>query len=124
MRTVARVLWGAHVAHHLGMREVDLLDVGRRVAEVDHLRPALAHEEGRLLDRVVTNGDDQVGSVHRAMHVVAFGERGGAHVEIGPARDRALAHLIEERQPRAMHRGAPPWRSGTPRARWPGWRPR
>ena len=92
------------VADHLGVREVDLLDVGRRIADMDHLRPALAHEEGRLLDRVVADGDDQIGPVHRPVHVVALGERGGAHVEVGPARDRALAHLrVEERQLRALH---------------------
>ena len=32
---------GADVAYHLGMREVDLLDVGGRVADVDHQRPKL-----------------------------------------------------------------------------------
>ena len=86
------------IADDLGMREVDLLDVGRRVADMDHLRPALAHDEGRLLDRVVADGDDQVGPVDRPVHVVALGERGGAHVEVGPARDGALAHLrVEER---------------------------
>ena len=108
------------VADDLGMREVDLLDVGRRVADVDHLRPALAHDEGRLLDRVVANGDDQVGLVDRLVHVVALGERGRAHVEVGPARHRALAHLGgEERDARAEHEAGET-------ARWSagGWRRR
>ena len=53
------------VADHLGMRKVDLFDVGRRVTDVDHLRPALAHDERWLLHRVVADGDDQVGLVDR-----------------------------------------------------------
>ena len=72
----------ADVAHHLGMREVDLLDIGRRVADVDHLRPVRAHEERRLLDRVVADRDDQVGPVDRLVHIVPLGERRRAHVEV------------------------------------------
>ena len=64
-RSASSVRLGPDVAHDLGVREVDLLHVGRRVADMDHLRPALAHDEGRLLDRVVADGDDQVGPVHR-----------------------------------------------------------
>ena len=74
------------VADHLGMREVDLLDVGRRVADVDHLRPVRPHDERRLLDRVVADRDDQVGLVDRLVDVVALGQRGRAHVEVGAAR--------------------------------------
>ena len=52
----------AQVADDLGMREVHLLDVGRRVADVDHLRTLRAHDERRLLDRVVADRQDQVGA--------------------------------------------------------------
>ncbi len=96
---------GADVADHLGVRMVDLLDIGGLVADMDDLRPAGAlHQEGRLLDRVVADGDDQVGAFDGLVDVVALRERGGAHVEVGAAGDRALAHLgVEERQPRAPH---------------------
>ena len=76
------------VAHHLALREVDLLDGGRRVADVDHLRPVRAHDEGRLLDGVVADRDDQVGLIDRLMDVVALAERGRAHVEIAAAGNR------------------------------------
>ena len=99
----------ADVADDLGMREVDLLDLRRRVADMDHLRPLRAHDEGRLLDRVVADGDDQVGAVDRLVDVVALREGGGAHVELRAAGDRALAHLrVEERDPGAPHEAAEP----------------
>jgi hypothetical protein len=59
---------------------------------------ARTHEEGRLLDRIVADRDDEVGTVDALVNVVARGKRGGAHVEPGAARHRALAHLsVEER---------------------------
>ena len=92
------------IADDLGMREVHLLHVGRRVADVDHLRSLRAHDEGGLLDRVVANGQDQVGPVDRLVHVVAVGQRGRSHPQLGSAfggaqtGDRSLAHLrVEER---------------------------
>ena len=86
----------ADVADHLGLREIDLLDIGRLIADMDHLRPFVAHDEGRLLDRVVADGDDEVGALDRLVHVVALGERRGAHVELGAAGHGALAHLRRE----------------------------
>ena len=68
------------IAHDLALRKIDLLDIGRRIADVDHLRALRAHDEGRLLDGVVADGNDQVGAVDRLVHVVAFAERGRAHV--------------------------------------------
>ena len=71
---------------------------------MDHLRSALAHDEGRLLDRVVADRDDQIGPVDRPVDVVALRQRRRAHVEVGAAGDGALAHLrVEERQARAAH---------------------
>jgi hypothetical protein len=59
---------------------------------------------GRLLDRVVADGQDQVGLVDRLVHVVAVGQRGRSHPQLGSAfggaqtGDRSLAHLgVEER---------------------------
>ncbi len=59
---------------------------------------------GRLLDRVVADADDQVGAIDRLVHVVALGQCGGSHPQLGAAAlgadagDRALAHLgVEER---------------------------
>ena len=68
----------ADVADDLGVREVHLLDLGRRVADVDDRRTARAHQERRLLDRVVPDREDQVGPVDRLVDVVALGQRGGA----------------------------------------------
>ena len=92
----------ADVAHHLGMREVHLLDIGRREADVDHFGTPWPHQKRRLLDRVVSDGDDQVRAVDRLVHVVALGKGGRAHPAFGAAGDRALAHLgVEERDARA-----------------------
>ena len=68
------------------------------------LRPAGAHDEGRLLDRVVADRDDQVGLVDRPVDIVPLRQGGRAHVEVGSAGDGALAHLgVEERQAGAAH---------------------
>ena len=95
-RSASRRERAADVAHHLGLRKVDLLDRRRLVADVDHLRPVVVHDERRLLARVVADGDDQVGLLDGVVHVVALRERGGAHVELGAAGHRALAHLRRE----------------------------
>ena len=96
---------GPDIADHLEIRMVDLFDSGGLVADMDDLRSARTfHEEGRLLDRVVADGDDQVGAFNRLVDVVALRERRGSHVEVRAAGDRPLAHLgVEERQPRAPH---------------------
>src|ERR1700754_5316431 len=84
------------VANDLALRKVDPLDIGGRVADMDHLRALRAHDEGRLLDRVVTDGDDQVGTIDGLMNIVALAERSRAHVKVAAAGDRALAHLRGE----------------------------
>ena len=53
------------IADDLGVREEHFLDVRRRVADVDHLQAAGAHQERRLLDRVMADRDDQIGMIHR-----------------------------------------------------------
>jgi hypothetical protein len=53
------------IANHLALRKVNPLHIGRRVADVDHLRTLRAHDERRLLDRIVTDGDDQIGAIDR-----------------------------------------------------------
>ena len=59
--------------------------------------PLLVHDEGRLLDGVVADGNDEVGLVDRLMDPVALRQRRGAHIEIGAGVDRALPHLgVEE----------------------------
>ena len=94
----------ADITDHFGMREEHLLDGGRQVAHVQHGRSPRAHDEGRFLHRVVPDRNDQIGAVDRPMDVIAFRERGGAHVEPGPTGNRALAHLcVEERDAHAAH---------------------
>ena len=94
----------ADITHELRMGEVHLLDRGRKIAHVQDGRAVRTHQERRLLHGVVTYGDDQVRAVDRPMHVVPLGQRGGAHIEPGPAGDRALAHLcVEERDLHALH---------------------
>ena len=64
--------------------------------------------KGGFSTRVVADGDDQVGALDRLVHVVALGERGGAHVELGAAGHRALAHLRREiGNARSQRRTAP-----------------
>jgi hypothetical protein len=92
------------ITQQLGMREEHFLDVGRRISHVKHLRPFRSHQERRLLDRVVADRDDQVSAIDRPMHVVAFRQRRGAHVQLRAAGDRALSHLrVEERNPDTLH---------------------
>ena len=73
----------ADVADHLRVGKVDLLHIGRREADVDDLRPARPHDEGRLLHRVVTDRDDQVGLVDRLVNVVPLRQRGGGQYLLG-----------------------------------------
>ena len=65
---------------------------------MDHLRPLRPHDERRLLDRIVPDGDNQVGAVHRLVDIVALGQRRSAHVELGATGDGALAHLGREKR--------------------------
>ena len=114
------------IANHLALRKVDPLHVGRRVADVDHLGTLRAHDERRLLDRIVTDGDDQIGAIDGLMHVVTFAERGRAHIEVATAGHRSLPHLRrEERNLRAADepadacRAARPGRGGAEHDQWP-----
>ena len=94
------------VADDFGVREKYLLDVGRRVADMNHLEAAGAPmKNGGFAIDVVADRDDQVGAVHPfSCMVVARRKRGGAHVEVRAAGDGALAHLrIEERDAGALH---------------------
>ena len=96
----------ADIADQFGVRIKHLLDMGGGVADMDHPGTAgrAAHQERRLLHRVVTDRDDQIGAVDRVMNVVAFRERGGAEIEVRPAGHRALAHLrVEEGNPGLAH---------------------
>ena len=87
---------GTKIADDLGLREVDLFDMRRLVADMDDVRPVPAHDERRLLDRIVADRDDEVRALDGLVNVVALGERGGAHVEFGAAGHGALAHLRRE----------------------------
>ena len=104
------------VAHDLALREIDLLDGCRRVADVNDLRPSGPHDEGRLLDGVMADGDNEIGLVHRLVNIVAFAQCRRSHVEIAAARGRPLPHLgREERDPCAPDEAVDP--RG---AAWPG----
>ena len=84
------------ISDYLALWKVDEFDVGRRIADMDDLRALRAHDEGRLLDGVVPDGDDQVGAVNRLMHIIALAERGRAHVQIAAAGNGSFAHLGRE----------------------------
>ncbi len=71
---------------------------------MDHGRPTRAHHERRLLGDLVADGHDHVGLVDRHVHVIALGQRRGAHVQARTTGHRALAHLRgEERNAGAQH---------------------
>ena len=84
------------ITNHFALRKVDSLHVGRRVADVDHLRALRTHDERRLLDRIVTDGNDQVGAINGLVHVVTLAERGRAHIELATPGYRSLSHLRRE----------------------------
>lgn len=91
---------GADISDELGIGIEHLFDVGGQ--ESDMHQPAgatgLIHQERRLLDGVVADGDDQIRLVDGIVHVVPLGERRSSHVEVRAAGHCALAHLgIEER---------------------------
>jgi hypothetical protein len=86
------------------VREEHFLYGRRKVSDVQHGRPFGAHDEGRLLHRVVADCDDEIGLVDRLMDIIALGERGRTHIEVGSAGDRALAHLgVDIRNPHTAH---------------------
>src|ERR1700745_230902 len=87
---------GTEIADDLSLREVDLFDMRRLVTDMDDVGPVSAHDERRLLDRIVADRDDEVRALDGLVNVVALGERGRAHVEVSAARHRALAHLRRE----------------------------
>ena len=65
---------------------------------MDHLRSIGAHQEGRLLDGIVADRNNQVGLIDRLVNPIPLRQRGSAHVEIGARIDCALPHLgVEER---------------------------
>src|SRR5207253_8123877 len=86
----------SYIADNFALWKVNPLDIGGRVADMDHLRTFRAHNEGRLLDRIVPDGDDQVGSIDGFVDVVALAQRSRAHIEPASACDRTLAHLRGE----------------------------
>ena len=64
------------VADHFGIGIKHLFHGRRDVADIEHLGAAdLAHQEGRLFDRVVADGDDQVRALDRVVNIVALRER-------------------------------------------------
>src|SRR5699024_9700917 len=58
------------VPDDLELREIHLLDDGGTVPDVDDGRPGLIHRERRLLGRIVTDGDDDVGRIDRVVDIV------------------------------------------------------
>ena len=58
------------IADDLGMGKKHLLDRRRHIADMDHLGPVRAHDERRLLDRVVADREDQIGLVDRLVDIV------------------------------------------------------
>src|SRR5699024_10239384 len=81
------------VPDDLELREIHLLDDGGTVPDVDDGRPGLIHRERRLLGRIVTDGDDDVGRIDRVVDIVTGGQGRRAHVQIRRPRHRSLAHL-------------------------------
>ena len=59
------------VADDFELREVDLIDFSRLVIDMDDGLTVRLHEEGRLLHHVVTDIDDQIGLLDRAVNIIA-----------------------------------------------------
>ena len=59
------------VADDFELREVDLIDFGRLVIDMDDGLPARLHEEGRLFNHIVTDIDDQIGLFDRAVNIIS-----------------------------------------------------
>ena len=85
------------VADDFGLREIHLFDGRGHEADVnDPVLPA-RHQERRLLDRFVADGDDEIGAVDRLVDVIAFTQGRGADIIVRRAADGALAHLRIEK---------------------------
>jgi len=94
----------ADVAEDLGLRKIHLLHRRRRRADMDHLRPVMAHQERRLFDGVVADREDQIGAIDRLVNPVPLRQRCRTHVKIRAGIDGALPHLgIEEWNFRPPH---------------------
>src|SRR5580704_4352670 len=88
------------------MREVNLINVSRIEVDVDDLWTGGPHDEGRLLHRVVSYGNDEIGVITGEVDVVVAGKRGRTQVQIGIAVYSSLPHLrVEEGDAHAVHGG-------------------
>ena len=71
---------------------------------MDNLRSIMAHQEGRLLDGVVADRNNQIGLIDGLVNPIAFRQRSRAHIEVGAGTDRALPHLgVEEWNSASSH---------------------
>ena len=70
------------ITNYFALRKVDLLHVGGGITNVNHLRALRTHDERRLLNCVMPDGNDQVGAINSLVHVVTFAKRGRAHIEL------------------------------------------
>ena len=114
------------IANHLALRKVNPLHIGRRVADVDHLGTLRAHDERRFLDRIVTDGDDQIGAINGFVHVVTFAERSRPHIKVATPGYGSLAHLRREErnlrtadEPSDARRAPRPGCGGAEHDQWP-----
>ena len=84
------------ITHDFTLRKVNPLHIGWRVTNMDHLRTFRTHDEWRLLNRVVTDGNDQIGAINGFMNIVTLAQRGRSHVKLASARRCSLTHLRGE----------------------------
>src|ERR1700676_3122634 len=81
-----------------GLRKIHLFDRGWREANMNDLMSAPRHQERRLLNRLVPNGNDEVRAIDCPVDVVAFAQGSGAEIEVRRTPDSPFSHLcIEER---------------------------
>lgn len=71
---------GADIPDDFSLREIELLDSRRLVADVNDLRSVIIHDKGRLLDGFVTDRDDEISLLDGFMDVVSLGKRGSAQI--------------------------------------------
>ena len=81
------------IADHLNLREIDRVDFGRTKVDVNDLRTAGLHEERRLLDHIVSDINDHIGGLDRAVHEIAGGQRRVADELRMPLIDHPFAEL-------------------------------
>ena len=84
------------ITNHFALRKVDSLHVGGGITNVNHLRALRTHDERRLLNCVVPDGNDQVGAINSLVHVVTFAKCGRAHIELASPRHCSFSHLRRE----------------------------